>query len=68
MNLSLVQVPISILSVKHLSLQKFGNLSLATSQFRKIGDFNKSSLTVLVIAVLLQAFNLNFVLEFQICI
>ena len=55
--MSLVRFPISILSVKHLSLQKFGNLSLATSQFRKIGDFNKSNLTVLAIAVLLQAFN-----------
>ena len=55
--MSLVQFPTSILSMKHLSLQKFGNLSLATSQFRKIGDFNKSNLTVLAIAVLLQAFN-----------
>ena len=66
--MSLVQFPKSILSVKHLSLQKFGNLSLATSQYQKVGDFNKSNLTVLVIAVLLQAFNLNFDLEFQICI
>ena len=64
MNLSLVQVPISILSMKHLSLQKSRNLSFATSQYQKVGDFDKSSLTVLVIAVLLQAFNLNFDLEF----